>query len=100
MAVTINNITITPNITTVGQPINIMISAEEVLWNNLRNEYYNWDDVKNNFTNWRKVKDYQPNNPIHYTKFVIGETELGTGKLAPSEKKNILGVHKLGDFVV
>ena len=58
MPVRINEVTITPKLTTIGQPVTITVVAEDIIWNNLKSEFTNWNEVKENFTNWDKVKNY------------------------------------------
>lgn len=58
MPVRINSVTISPTETTIGQPITVLISAEDIVWNNLRNEFSSWGDVKVQFSNWKNVKNF------------------------------------------
>lgn len=64
MAVKILSVSVTPNITTVGQPIRVLIAAEEIEWNNLKNDFISWGEVKHSFSNWNKVLNYQYEKPI------------------------------------
>lgn len=66
MAVRILNVSVTPNVVTVGQPISVVIAAEEIEWSNLKNDFTSWGEVKHSFTNWNKVLNYI------YTKPVVG----------------------------
>ena len=58
MPVRINSVAITPTVTTVGQPVVVVISAEDITWNNLKNEFSSWGDVKVQFSNWKNVKNF------------------------------------------
>lgn len=57
MAVSIQNVTITPNVTTVGQTITIKVSAVDVTWGTIKTEFANWNEVKA-LTNWNSVKNH------------------------------------------
>lgn len=59
MSVKILSVSVTPSITTVGQPISVLIAAEEIEWSNLKNDFVSWGEVKHSFTNWNKVLNYQ-----------------------------------------
>ena len=58
MPIRIKSITITPQQTTVGQPVIITALAEDITWENLRNDFVTWGEVRRSFTNWDKVKNY------------------------------------------
>jgi len=58
MAVKINEVTITPMEVTVGQTITITISAVDVNWEIIKNEFENWTDIKNELSNWKSVLNY------------------------------------------
>lgn len=58
MPIRINAVTITPTVTTVGQPVVVVISAEDVMWNNLRADFTDWGEVYRSFSTWDKVKNY------------------------------------------
>ena len=58
MAVKISNVAILPNEVTVGQTITITITAVDVTWEVLKNEFKNWNNVKTEFSNWNSVINY------------------------------------------
>ena len=58
MPVRINEVTITPNLTTIGKPVTITVAAEDIIWNNVKNDFTTWGEVRRSFTNWDKVKNY------------------------------------------
>lgn len=58
MSVRINSVLVSPSVTTVGQPITVTISAEEIDWNNLKVDFTDWGEVRRSFTNWNKVMNY------------------------------------------
>lgn len=58
MAVKINEVTITPMEVTVGQIITITISAVDVNWETIKNEFENWNDIKNELSTWNTVLNY------------------------------------------
>lgn len=64
MAVQIFGVTVTPNETTVGQPVRVIISAQEIDWSNLKADFSSWGEVKHSFTNWNRVKDYIYTKPV------------------------------------
>ena len=64
MSVRILSVSVTPSETTVGQPITVLISAEEIEWNTLKNDFVSWGEVKHSFTNWNKVVDYKYSKPV------------------------------------
>lgn len=64
MAVRILGVSVTPNVVTVGQPISVVISAEEIDWNNLKTDFESWGEVKHSFTNWNKVLNYIYTKPV------------------------------------
>lgn len=58
MSIRINSVTITPTVTTVGQPVVFVISAEDITWNNLKDDFTDWGEVRRKFKTWDKVKNY------------------------------------------
>lgn len=64
MAVRILGVSVTPNVVTVGQPISVVISAEETDWNSLKTDFESWGEVKYSFTNWNKVLNYIYTKPV------------------------------------
>ena len=58
MAIKILSATVTPSVVTVGQPISVTVSAEEIEWTNLKNDFSGWGEVKHSFANWNKVLNY------------------------------------------
>lgn len=64
MAVRILGVSVTPNVVTVGQPINVVVSAEETDWSNLKADFLSWGEVKHSFTNWNKVLNYVYTKPV------------------------------------
>lgn len=58
MPIRINAVTITPTVTTVGQPVVVVISAEDIMWNNLKADFTDWGEVRRKFKSWDKVKNY------------------------------------------
>lgn len=58
MSIRINSVSVTPTETTVGEPIVVVISAEEIEWGNLRADFTDWGEVRRSFTNWNMVKNY------------------------------------------
>lgn len=58
MAVQITGVTITPSNVTIGQQVTVLVSAEEVCWENLRDDFTTWGEVRRSFTNWNKVMNY------------------------------------------
>jgi len=58
MAVKINEVTITPTTATVGQTITITISAVDVSWKVIKEEFESWTDIKNELSSWNSVLNY------------------------------------------
>lgn len=58
MAVKINEVQITPSVVTVGEPITITITAVDVTWEVIKDDFSNWEAVKNDFTNWNSIINY------------------------------------------
>ncbi len=58
MAVSIEAVSITPNVATVGQTITITITAEDVSWNTIKTKFESWEAVKTSFSNWKEVKNH------------------------------------------
>lgn len=64
MSIRISSISVTPNETTVGQPITVTIAANEIDWDSLSNDFTSWGEVKWSFENWNKVKNYIYSKPV------------------------------------
>lgn len=64
MAVQIHSVSITPSVTTVGQPITVRVTAEEVDWNSLTSDFVSWGEVRCSFANWNKVLNYIYSKPV------------------------------------
>ena len=81
MPVRINSVNITPSEVTVGQTVTITVSAEDIIWNNLKVEFTNWLEVENNFSNWKDVRDYKRSSSETYSNaldsFVLNKSKLG-----------------------
>ena len=58
MAVAIKGVSVTPNVTTVGQAITITITAEDVSWNTIKNDFRDWNEIKTTRSNWNAVTNY------------------------------------------
>ena len=58
MPIRINSVQVTPTTTTVGQPVVIVVSAEDIEWNNVKQDFTRWIDVYHSFGSWDKVKNY------------------------------------------
>lgn len=58
MAVKISNVQITPNEVKVGQTFTVTITAIDVTWEVLKNEFINWNEIKTELSNWREVLNY------------------------------------------
>lgn len=58
MAVKIDSIKLVPNEVTVGQSFTITITAVDVNWQVVKNEFQNWNEIKTDLSNWRSVLNY------------------------------------------
>lgn len=58
MSIRINSVTVTPNETTVGEPVVIAVFCEEITWENLTADFTNWAEVRRSFSSWEMVKNY------------------------------------------
>ena len=58
MAVKISNVKVSPQEVTVGQSITITITAVDVSWDVIKNEFTNWNELKTELSNWRSVLNY------------------------------------------
>ena len=58
MAVSILGAEVTPQNTTVGQPVTVDIWAEDTTWERVANTFTNWNDVYNSFSNWQAVVNW------------------------------------------
>lgn len=58
MAVKISNVTILPTEVTVGQTITVTITAVDVTWEIVKNEFENWNEIKTELSNWNSVLNY------------------------------------------
>lgn len=58
MAVKISDVKISPQEATVGQTITITITAVDVSWGIIKNDYANWNEIKTELANWRSVLNY------------------------------------------
>ena len=58
MAVKISEISISPQEATVGQTITITITAVDVSWEIIKNDFDNWNEITTELTNWRSVLNY------------------------------------------
>ena len=58
MAVSILSVSVTPNETTVGQPITITIQAEETSWKRVYDSFDSWKDVRDSFSNWLEIQNW------------------------------------------
>lgn len=64
MSIRILSVAVTPNVVTVGQPISVTVSVDEVEWNNLKSDFSSWGEVKHSFANWNKVLNYIYTKPV------------------------------------
>lgn len=64
MSIRILSVLVSPTETTVGQPITVHVSAEDIDWNNLKSDFTSWGEVRCSFANWNKVKDYIYTKPV------------------------------------
>lgn len=58
MAISVKSVTISPNVVTVGGSFTITITAEDVSWNTIKNDFQDWQEVKSTLTNWKAVQNY------------------------------------------
>lgn len=58
MAVKISNVKVSPQQATVGQTITITITAVDVSWEVMKNEFTNWNELKTDLSNWKAVLNY------------------------------------------
>lgn len=58
MAVKISDVNISPREVTVGQKITITITAVDVTWGVIKNEFEDWNDVKSDLSSWNSVINY------------------------------------------
>lgn len=58
MAVKINSVKISPQQATVGQTITITVTAVDVSWKVIKNEFTNWNEIKTEESNWRLILNY------------------------------------------
>ena len=58
MAVSIRMVSITPNNVNTGQSFTITITATDVSWETIKEDFINWNDIKSNNQNWNVVKNY------------------------------------------
>jgi hypothetical protein len=58
MAVKISNITVSPQEVAVGQSITITITAVDVSWGVIKNEFTNWNELKTELSNWKSVLNH------------------------------------------
>lgn len=58
MAVSIEDVTITPSVVTTGQTIVIKVTAQDVSWETIKTKFSSWNDVKTSLSNWNGVKNY------------------------------------------
>ena len=58
MAVSILGAEVTPQDTTVGQPVTVEVWAEDTTWERVANTFTNWDDVRNSFSNWQALVNW------------------------------------------
>lgn len=57
MAVKISGVTVSPQTVTVGQTVTITVTAVDVTWDVIKNEFTDWEAVSN-LTNWKSVLNY------------------------------------------
>ena len=53
----INDVKITPNVTTVNQSVTIEVQIIEANWNTVKVELSDWEHVKA-YKNWQEIKDF------------------------------------------
>lgn len=58
MAVKISGVKVSPQEATVGQTITITITAVDVSWGVIKNEFINWNELKTDNSNWKSVLNY------------------------------------------
>ena len=58
MAVKISEISVHPSVVNVGETFTVTITAVDVTWEVIKNEFETWNDIKTDFTNWRSVLNY------------------------------------------
>ena len=63
MPIRIHEVTVSPNVTTVGKPVIVTIVADDITWDSLTYDFNTWGDVRRSFANWDKVKNYIYSKP-------------------------------------
>lgn len=58
MAVKISNVTILPSEVTVGELITVTITAVDVTWGVIKDEFENWNEIKTELSNWKSVVNH------------------------------------------
>lgn len=58
MAIKISEVKVSPQTATVGETITITITAVDVTWGVIKNDFTDWNEIKTNLTNWRSVLNY------------------------------------------
>lgn len=58
MAIKISGVSITPQEVTVGKTITIVITAVDVDWGVIKQDFSNWNEIKTELSNWKSVLNY------------------------------------------
>lgn len=58
MAVKITDVKITPQEVTVGETITIVVSAVDVTWEIIKQDFETWNDIKTELSNWKALLNH------------------------------------------
>ena len=58
MAVKISEVTILPNVVKVGETFTVTITAVDVTWEVIKNDFKTWNDIKTDLNSWNSVLNY------------------------------------------
>lgn len=58
MAIKISGVNVTPQEVTVGETITITITAVDVTWEIIKEDFENWNQITTELSNWKSVVNY------------------------------------------
>ena len=58
MAIKISDVTILPTTVSVGETFTITITAVDVTWEVIKQDFENWEEISTEFTTWNSILNY------------------------------------------
>ena len=58
MAIKISSVTVSPNVVNTGDKVTVTITANDVTWSVVKNDFANWNELKTTLQNWNALVNY------------------------------------------